>query len=60
LQFHFQDGKIMDQSGSEWNTLGRAIAGKYQGQQLQPLNAGVHFAFAWLAFQPEAEIYQTP
>jgi len=59
LQFHFQDGKIMDQSGSEWNALGRAVTGKYQGQQLQPLNAGVHFAFAWLAFQPKAEIYTT-
>jgi len=60
LQFHFQHGNMMDQSGSQWNELGKAITGKHQGKQLQTLNGGVHFAFAWLAFQPEAEIYHAP
>lgn len=38
--------------------LGRVISGPLRGTQLQGLEGGVHFAFAWLAFRPESEIYR--
>ncbi|MDQ7017208.1 MAG: DUF3179 domain-containing protein [Gammaproteobacteria bacterium] len=60
LKFQQIKGKILDQSGSQWNLLGHAISGVHKGKQLQQLAGGVHFAFAWLAFRPKAEIYHRP
>ena len=61
LRFTFTDKKIIDeQTGSEWNILGQAVTGPLKGSALQPIGQGVHFAFAWLAFQPQSEIYTTP
>jgi hypothetical protein len=58
LTFASNDGVIVDQqTNSEWNLFGRAVAGKHQGKQLEPAPGGVHFAFAWLAFNPESEIF---
>jgi len=59
LSFQISEKRIADkETGSEWNLLGRAIAGPLQGQQLTPLpESGVHFAFAWLAFRPESTVY---
>ncbi|MCB1743549.1 MAG: DUF3179 domain-containing protein [Gammaproteobacteria bacterium] len=45
-----------EQTGSIWDLLGRAVAGPLRGSQLQPVAGGVHFAFAWLAFNPDSEI----
>ncbi|MDP1697677.1 MAG: DUF3179 domain-containing protein [Xanthomonadaceae bacterium] len=45
------------QTGSHWNLLGHAIDGPLAGQRLQALPGGIHFAFAWLAFKPDSEIY---
>lgn len=57
LTFSLHEGVIVDdQSGSQWNAFGQAIAGKHKGQQLQQLDKGVHFVFAWLAFDPQAVI----
>jgi hypothetical protein len=57
--FVLRDGRIFDeQTGSEWNLFGQSIAGARRGEQLEPIAGGVHFAFAWLAFKPETEIYQ--
>ena len=57
LTFTFTDGKIVDeQTGSEWNAFGKGTQGKLAGAQLKQLDDGVHFAFAWLAFDPEAEV----
>ena len=58
LTFSLSENKIVDdQSGSEWNLLGRATAGPMTGKQLANVPSGVHFAFAWLAFNPESEVY---
>ena len=58
LQFEFENGKIIDKkTASAWSPLGRAIAGKYKGKRLKPIKHGIHFAFAWLAFNPNSEIY---
>jgi hypothetical protein len=32
------------------------VAGPLKGKRLLPVESGVHFAFAWLAFNPESEI----
>ena len=58
LTFELREGRIYDtQTGSQWNLLGRAIDGKLKGRRLQAAENGVHFAFAWLAFNPDAEIF---
>jgi hypothetical protein len=57
LEFAQRDGAFIDQAtGSRWNILGEAVAGPLKGQRLAALDGGVHFAFAWLAFNPDSEI----
>jgi hypothetical protein len=57
LQFESRGGRSVDTAtGSEWNLLGEAIAGPLKGRRLAQLDSGVHFAFAWLAFNPASEI----
>ena len=57
LTFSLQDGVIVDQeTGSRWNAFGLATEGVLKGSQLEQRDRGVHFAFAWLAFDPDADI----
>jgi hypothetical protein len=59
LSFSFEDGNIIDnQTRSRWDISGKAIGGPLEGQQLEPLISGDYFAFAWLVFWPETEIYK--
>lgn len=59
LTFRHEGKRFMDnETGSHWNIFGTAIRGKLKGQQLKPVDSGVHFAFAWLAFHPETDIYK--
>jgi hypothetical protein len=59
LSFLFLDEKIFDdQTNSEWNILGQAIAGELKGKQLTPVVAINHFWFSWAAFKPKTRIYQ--
>jgi len=61
LSFERRDLRIVDrETGSEWNLFGHAIAGPLKGSRLKPADSGVHFAFAWLAFNPASEIYGVP
>ncbi len=61
LTFEKRDGRIVDrETQTEWNLFGEAVAGRLKGERLAPIQGGVHFAFAWLAFRPETEIYQIP
>ncbi|MXZ80490.1 MAG: DUF3179 domain-containing protein [Gammaproteobacteria bacterium] len=48
-----------DQTDSVWNVLGEAVDGRLRGSRLEPLDSGVHFAFAWLAFNPETDIHSS-
>ncbi len=58
LTFELRGGRIMDrETGSEWDLFGRSVAGNLKGRRLMPVDSGVHFAFAWLAFNPQSEIY---
>jgi len=59
LTFSFVDGHIFDeQTNSEWNIFGKAIAGEMKGKQLMSIIAINHFWFSWAAFKPETRIYQ--
>jgi len=61
LDFVLRDGTIVDTAtGSHWNLLGQALSGPLAGTRLDSLPGGVHFAFAWLAFNPDSEIYVLP
>ena len=58
LEFELRDGRIFDtQTASQWSSLGHAISGPLEGQRLEPMPGGVHFAFAWLAFRPDTSLY---
>ncbi|MGI9302432.1 MAG: DUF3179 domain-containing protein [Gammaproteobacteria bacterium] len=58
LSFEARDGAIVDkETSSQWNLFGQAVNGPLQGKQLATVKSGVHFAFAWLAFNPESEVY---
>jgi hypothetical protein len=59
LNFEARDGAIFDrETGTGWNVLGHAVSGALRGSRLTPIPGGVHFAFAWLAFRPQSEIYR--
>ncbi|MEM7294505.1 MAG: DUF3179 domain-containing (seleno)protein, partial [Pseudomonadota bacterium] len=58
LDFTWTDGRIVDeQTGSEWGPTGRAVSGPLMGTHLDQIDSGVHFAFAWLAFDPDALVF---
>ena len=60
LSFAVKDGNIVDeQTGSVWSITGKAIEGKHKGKELKKVTHGDYFAFAWLVFWPETEIYST-
>jgi hypothetical protein len=61
LNFEQRAGRVIDrETGSEWDLFGRAVAGSLKGARLTVVDSGVHFAFAWLAFNPATEIYAAP
>jgi len=52
------DGRFEDEeTGSTWTVTGEAVAGPLKGTQLNRVQHGDYFAFAWLAFRPDATIY---
>jgi len=58
LTFTFQEGFFVDrETGSRWNILGQAVAGKLKGKTLERLPAVDTFWFAWAAFKPQTAIY---
>jgi len=57
LKFREKKGNFEDkQTGSTWNLLGRAVDGPMKGKKLKPLQHGVYYAFAWLAFRPDTDV----
>ncbi|MCP5150864.1 MAG: DUF3179 domain-containing protein [Ectothiorhodospiraceae bacterium] len=58
LTFEHRGDAIVDrETGSRWSRLGTALEGPLAGTSLPAVPSGVHFAFAWLAFNPSSEIY---
>ena len=59
LHFKRKKGKYQDmETESIWDITGKCIEGSYAGKQLVTEVHSNHFAFAWLAFHPESEIYE--
>ena len=59
LQFRYENGQFVDaETGSRWNVLGQAASGEMKGKQLRRITHGDYFAFAWLAFRPDTEIFR--
>ncbi|MCB9137119.1 MAG: DUF3179 domain-containing protein [Caldilineaceae bacterium] len=55
-----EDGTFTDaETGSAWTITGEATDGPLQGKTLKMISAFEHFWFAWNAFFPRSEIYQT-
>jgi hypothetical protein len=50
---HFRD----KETGSTWDITGHSLDGPLKGKQLRVERHSNHFAFAWLAFYPDTEIY---
>ena len=59
LKFEWTNGKIRDtKTASRWTISGKAVAGPLKGQQLNTKTFGDYFAFAWMVFYPDTELYQ--
>ncbi len=59
LTFRSEGGTILDEeTGSEWNVLGEAVAGELKGERLEPVVSIDHFWFSWAAFRPETRVYE--
>jgi hypothetical protein len=59
LTFRSEGGRIVDeQTGSEWNPLGRALEGELTGEELERLASIDHFWFSWAAFRPDTRVYK--
>ena len=55
----FKKGTFKDtKTESVWDNLGKCIEGKYKGKALEPIIHGQHFAFAWLEFYPNTELFE--
>ncbi|MEX2347460.1 MAG: DUF3179 domain-containing protein [Balneolaceae bacterium] len=58
LLFTVENGQIVDErTGSVWTITGKAVEGILKGEELEGVTHGDYFAFAWLVFWPETEIY---
>jgi hypothetical protein len=59
LTFRAEGGRLLDiETGSEWDALGRAVAGPLAGQRLRPIVHANHFWFAMAAFYPNVRVWQ--
>ena len=59
LTFRSEGGRIVDeQTGSEWNALGRALEGELTGEQVERVVSIDHFWFSWAAFRPDTRVYK--
>jgi uncharacterized protein DUF3179 len=59
LTFRSEGGRIVDeQTGTEWNALGRALEGELTGEQLARVVSIDHFWFSWAAFRSDTRIYK--
>lgn len=59
LTFAYGNDEFIDQqTKSRWNVFGQAVEGKFKGKHLKQIGHGDYFAFAWLAFKPQTEIFR--
>ncbi len=59
LTFKKKNGLFTDrETESIWDITGRCLSGALKGKVLKHETHSNHFAFAWLSFYPESEIYK--
>jgi hypothetical protein len=59
LTFRWDKGKFLDnETGSEWDIWGQAVAGPLQGKQLTKILNTTHFWFSWSTFNKGTEVYK--
>ena len=59
LMFTYDGKYFIDlQTRSTWTITGRAIKGRLKGKELTPIEHRNCFAFAWLVFNPETQIFR--
>jgi hypothetical protein len=59
LLFKMEGENFVDsETGSSWDITGLCIDGSLKGTQLFAFNHTNHFAFAWLSFYPDSDIYK--
>lgn len=46
-----------DQFENQWNMFGEAVSGRNAGEKMIPTNSYMGYYFAWVAFDPNVEIY---
>ncbi|MEX1137733.1 MAG: DUF3179 domain-containing protein [Bacteroidota bacterium] len=49
---------LVDQEGTKWDLLGRALEGPRKGEELKPTRSFISYWFALSAFYPGVEIYR--
>ena len=54
---HKGENFVDKQTNSIWDITGKCIMGPQKGKSLEKIVYSSHFAFAWLNFHPESEIY---
>jgi hypothetical protein len=57
LSFRVEDGRIIDDRGTEWDSTGRAISDALADTQLQFVTSFVTEWYGWSAFYPDTDIY---
>jgi hypothetical protein len=61
VRFRRKKNEIVDrESGTVWDVSGTAVSGPLTGTRLTPVEHGVYFAFAWMAFRPGTLIVGGP
>ena len=59
LLFEKEGGYFTDKkTRSKWDISGKCLDGQLEGSQLGIMPHSQHFAFSWLAFNPDSEIYE--
>ncbi|MDT8367623.1 MAG: DUF3179 domain-containing protein [Longimicrobiales bacterium] len=57
LTFELHQGGIRDrETGTSWDSMGRAATGPLVGERLEPIEHANHFWFAWAVFRPDTRI----
>ena len=60
LEFELSEGKVIDrQTQTVWNSDGEAVSGALKGKALDLLVAPSHFWFAWVAFNPQTDLFES-
>jgi len=60
LEFAVNNGVIVDiGTGSEWNVLGEAKSGEFEGSQLTPIVFVRTFWFSWSTFRPDTTLIES-